>query len=204
MKDASTRLKHGTVCPQTGRIFWGYNRSLKSGEYWMVPEKFHKAKAGQKAWESRQDSSSPRRQRNVGPAAAIRRAEYDQRKRQEDLAGFRAKTAAKMRKARKENVKFAITSRCRSRISSFLRSRGMRKNKATLAIIGCTWEQLREHLERQFLPGMSWENRRAWHVDHVIPLASAKTETECLKLCHYTNLQPLWALDNQKKQARVP
>lgn len=46
---------------------------------------------------------------------------------------------------------------------------------------------------------MTWDNYGKWHIDHIVPLVSAKTEEEMYKLCHYTNLQPLWALDNIKK-----
>ena len=48
---------------------------------------------------------------------------------------------------------------------------------------------------------MSWETHSlyGWHIDHIIPLSSAKTEEEIYQLCHYTNLQPLWAEDNLKK-----
>jgi hypothetical protein len=46
---------------------------------------------------------------------------------------------------------------------------------------------------------MSWDNKHLWHIDHIIPLSSAKTEDELKQLCHYTNLQPLWAADNIKK-----
>jgi hypothetical protein len=54
-------------------------------------------------------------------------------------------------------------------------------------------------LEKQFVVGMSWDNRNKWHIDHIIPLSSAKTEEEIYKLAHYTNLQPLWAEDNLSK-----
>ena len=48
---------------------------------------------------------------------------------------------------------------------------------------------------------MSWDNYGlyGWHIDHKVPLSLAKTEEELLKLCHFSNLQPLWAKDNLKK-----
>ena len=50
---------------------------------------------------------------------------------------------------------------------------------------------------------MSWENRNEWHVDHIIPLCSAKTQEELYNLCHYTNLQPLWVKDNLTKGSKI-
>lgn len=76
-----------------------------------------------------------------------------------------------------------------------------KKESKTETLLGCTIPELRDHLEKQFLPGMTFENhgRDGWHIDHIIPLASAKTQEEVEKLCHYTNLQPLWASDNIRK-----
>jgi hypothetical protein len=50
---------------------------------------------------------------------------------------------------------------------------------------------------------MSWSNHGKWHIDHIIPLSSAKSKEELVKLCHYTNLQPLWALDNLGKANKI-
>jgi hypothetical protein len=63
---------------------------------------------------------------------------------------------------------------------------------------------LKQHLENQFQSGMNWKTygKYGWHIDHIIPLSSAKTEKELYKLCHYTNLQPLWAKDNLIKGNR--
>jgi hypothetical protein len=47
---------------------------------------------------------------------------------------------------------------------------------------------------------MSWENHGEWHVDHIVPLASAKTEAEVAALFALTNLRPLWASENQRKR----
>jgi hypothetical protein len=78
------------------------------------------------------------------------------------------------------------------------------KNNSTLDIIGCTPQFLKEYIENQFTDGMSWELMGKYiHIDHIIPLSSAKTEEELYKLCHYSNLQPLWAEDNLKKGNKI-
>ena len=74
----------------------------------------------------------------------------------------------------------------------------------TSKLLGCEWETVKQHIERQFTKGMTWDNQGEWHVDHIIPLASANTEEELIKLCHYTNLQPLWAKDNLSKSDKMP
>jgi len=77
------------------------------------------------------------------------------------------------------------------------------KNRRTSQILGADWEIIKEHFVSQFKDGMTWEAFIAGeiHVDHIQPLASAKTEEELIALCHYTNLQPLWCLDNLSKGA---
>jgi hypothetical protein len=57
------------------------------------------------------------------------------------------------------------------------------------------------HIEAQFMPGMTWENRELWHVDHIIPCAAFDlTDPAQQRSCfHYGNLRPLWAKENQRK-----
>ena len=50
---------------------------------------------------------------------------------------------------------------------------------------------------------MTWENKGAWHIDHIIPTCTAKTEEDLIRLNHYTNLQPLWAEENLKKGSKL-
>lgn len=108
------------------------------------------------------------------------------------------------RKERREvDPIFNLTNRMRSRIWKYLNILNITKTNKTFEIVGCTPEFLKEHLESQFKIGMSWENRSEWHIDHIIPLSSAKTEEELYSLCHYTNLQPLWAEDNLKKSNNI-
>jgi hypothetical protein len=70
-------------------------------------------------------------------------------------------------------------------------------------MLGAPYEVAKSHIERQFTKGMTWANHGEWHIDHVIPLASADNEAELINLCHYTNLQPLWAKDNLVKHATI-
>ena len=70
-------------------------------------------------------------------------------------------------------------------------------------MLGCDWETLKQHIESQFVDGMSWDNRDLWHIDHIIPLASANTEKEIYALSNYKNLQPLWIEENLKKGSKL-
>lgn len=105
----------------------------------------------------------------------------------------------------KTDLLFKLRLSLQTRLAHFLRRSEKFNLKSDFQkYLGCTLEQLKAHLESKFVDGMSWENRDKWHIDHITPLCSAKTETDLTQLCHYTNLQPLWAEDNLKKNGKVP
>ena len=91
----------------------------------------------------------------------------------------------------------------RSRINELMNKKY--KNPRTLELVGCDYVFLMEYIEKKFTEGMTWENYgySGWHIDHIIPLCTAKTEEELKKLYHYTNLQPLWAEDNFRKAKKI-
>ena len=99
---------------------------------------------------------------------------------------------------------FKLGNNMRRRISIFLSLNGITKKNKTFDIVGCSPQFLKEYLEQKFTEGMSWELMgRHIHIDHITPLSSANTEEDLYKLCHYTNLQPLWAEDNLKKGSKI-
>jgi hypothetical protein len=101
---------------------------------------------------------------------------------------------------------YKLTTNIRSLIgNSFKRSCNGEfiKSKKTEEILGCTLEEFVKHLQSKFTEGMTLENYSEWEIDHIIPLASAKTEEEIHKLNHYTNLQPLWKSDNRSKSDKL-
>ncbi len=103
------------------------------------------------------------------------------------------------KKRKKRDIKFKLTCNLRSRISDVLHNNV--KSKSTMRLIGCSIKFLKQHLEQQFKKGMSFKNYGKWHVDHIKPCYSfdLSKETEQLKCFNYKNLQPLWAIENLKK-----
>ena len=84
---------------------------------------------------------------------------------------------------------------------------GKFKEETTRKLLGASLEEVRSHIEQQWTEGMNWSNYgvHGWHVDHIIPLSSFDLTNleEQRKAFHYTNLQPLWAIDNLKKGNKV-
>lgn len=99
----------------------------------------------------------------------------------------------------KRDVTYRLLRRLRTRLWFAVRGK---KSETTAGLLGCTLPELRTHLEKQFVPGMTWENYGpVWHVDHRKPcakfdLTDPVQQRECF---HFSNLQPLFAGDNLRK-----
>jgi len=115
------------------------------------------------------------------------------------------KNRARNIKRLKTDKAYKLTRRLRNRLYYALKNKNWKKNTHFSEYIGCSREELVQHIEKQFKPGMTWENhgQHTWHIDHIIPLNSAKDEKELYKLCHFTNLQPMWAKENYSKGAKL-
>ena len=90
-------------------------------------------------------------------------------------------------------------------IKSALRrtAQGKQRSSKWLDILGYSRAEFVEHIERQFLPGMSWDNYGDWHIDHIVPLSSfeinSASDPSLVRAWSLTNLRPLWAIDNLRK-----
>lgn len=124
-------------------------------------------------------------------------------KRKQYRENYKPRKKEQRKERRESDPIFNLVNRMRSRLRKYLKSHNITKKNKTFEMVGCTPQQLKEHLEKQFKPGMSWDNRNQWHIDHIIPLSSAKTEEELYKLCHFSNLQPLWVEENLKKSNKL-
>ena len=97
--------------------------------------------------------------------------------------------------------KFKIT--CRKRANHAFKRKSWIKNGGTEKLLGCDWKTAMNHIEKQFESWMNWDNHGKWHIDHIIPLASANTIEEMTPLFNYKNLQPLLAEDNIRKGDKI-
>ena len=123
------------------------------------------------------------------------------KQRDKDRIGLNIKRRDYYRHKMKTDPLFKLKKNVRNRIWSYTKYNG--KSKTTFEIVGLTVEELKIHLENQFTNGMNWENYGTWHIDHIIPLDSAKDENELYRLCYYTNLQPMWGNENIRKGAKI-
>ena len=152
------------------------------------------------------------RKKNLGKLKQSKKLIY--KKNKENILSANKKYRDENREKRNKYVRerkltdpiFKLKHSMNSRIRVFMKTKNITKKNKTFDIVGCSPEELKEHLENQFTEGMTWENhgRYGWHIDHIIPLSSATTEDDIIKLCNYKNLQPLWAIDNIKKGGILP
>jgi len=113
----------------------------------------------------------------------------------------------KSNKYQKERKKIDPLFKLRTNISSLIlmsiKRQGYLKKSKTYKYLGCTFDEFKIHIEKQFTKGMNWNNQGEWHLDHIYPVSLAKDEEELIRLNHYTNFQPLWALDNIRKSNKI-
>lgn len=114
---------------------------------------------------------------------------------------------------RRKNIDplFKLKKNISCRINESLRVNNYTKRSRTYIILGCTFEEFKTHIESLFKYWMNWNNygnpkdgileyNKTWDVDHIIPISSAKTEEELIKLNHFSNLQPLCSKVNRQEK----
>src|SRR3990167_543512 len=103
------------------------------------------------------------------------------------------------------NISYKLSKNLRTRLYLALK----RNQKAGSAVrdLGCTIDEFKFYIEGQFQQGMTWDNWSidGWHIDHNIPLVffDLSDREQFLRAVHYTNLQPLWSVDNYKKSDKI-
>ncbi|WP_200934175.1 hypothetical protein [Massilia sp. Leaf139] len=144
--------------------------------------------------------------------------QFRQRRIEDEVARNRSEKvrAVRLVKAKEYNARPSVRSRLLQRlktdapfrvrwnISSLLRmtlkKHGHKKRSGLQDILGCSIEDFRTHITKQFLEGMTWSNYGEWEFDHIVPLSSAKTSEDVVALFHHTNIRPLYRGANRSKR----
>jgi hypothetical protein len=148
------------------------------------------------------ESANPDKTAQLRRAAYLRYREKGKRLR----ASKKHEIAAYMRRKRNSDPRFLVADRLRRRINAAISRASAGKAGGLLDVSGCSVAELVRHIESQFVDGMSWANRRQWHIDHIIPCSAFDLTDPAQQMVafHYTNLRPVWSSENLRKQAKVP
>lgn len=109
------------------------------------------------------------------------------------------------KKKLRTNIQFLLSERIRNRFNLAVRNGS--KGGSAVKLLGCNISEFKIYIESKFKKGMSWRNYglKGWHLDHIVPLSNfdlTKT-SDVKKACHYSNIQPLWAIENIIKSNRL-
>jgi uncharacterized protein YktA (UPF0223 family) len=156
----------------------------------MTEEQRERKRASQKAWRENNKESIKKSNKAYSSANREAKREYDR---------------AYEKKKRETDPLYNLRKSIRA--SSYRSFKGEAKSKTTEKLIGCTYNDFKDYITSQFVGEMNWDNYgQLWHVDHIIPLAVIEdvSQTELISsLCHFTNLQPLFAADNHLKRSKL-
>jgi len=162
-----------------GRTFWSYKKSAKHGQSWMYPHKIDRyRRVSRKSYEASVAYAAVKSPSGIRIDGQSRRGDHE----------YSSKVSGRIFATTLRAIGYQVTSRATVNTS-----------------FGCSVDDLCKHLESRFTYGMSWDNFSEWHIDHIKPISSFDLldPIEAAKANHFSNLQPLWALDNLKKSNKM-
>jgi hypothetical protein len=186
------------------------NRTLKENGVVMGPSG-RKFKAGKKVADKRWIDKNKKYIKKYYKEWSKDNRDYLREKhtewREENREHVRAYAREYERKKCAEDPRYKLSKRTRTAVYTCLKEANISKYRSTFSILGYGIDELMEHLEKQFVDGMTWDNYGEWHVDHKKPMSSFSFKSvndiefkECWAL---NNLQPLWGEDNLVKGSNV-
>lgn len=179
-------LKNGDT-REDGMVFWAYSKCAKNGEHWITREHYVKKREANAA----RMAKRWREYHNPEQKSAYRKA---------NRAAINEKIGVRYHSDPDHRLRVNV----RNRLKHFLKATGRKKAKKTQDVVGCSVSHLRAFIDAQLLPGMTWAERGLWHIDHFLPLSSARTTEDVEMLSHWTNLRPIWAGENMRKHDSIP
>ena len=191
---------------------------IKQKEYYAKPETQERkrrnyanpqTKANKKEWRSRPEVKQHKAEYDCAYFALPEKIQRRSNWHKQDRLKNRERRSEQLRLKKANDPQFRLSCSLRDRLNKAIR--GKSKVGSAVRDLGCSIEFLRQYLESKFQAGMTWDNwgrpaidRDTWNLDHIVPLSrfDLTDKEQFLRACHYTNLQPLWAIDNLRKGNR--
>ncbi len=119
---------------------------------------------------------------------------------------YRGRVRQYSRRRRRTDISYALKDRMRATLNRAFRRKWIRKPYRTEALVGCSIDFLKSHIERQFVNGMCWENRSSFVIDHHVPVAAfdLRDHEEALVAFNWRNLRPITQHENATKSSTLP
>ncbi len=149
-----------------------------------TPERIVKKRQTTKAWDEKNK---------------VRKSEYQKQWYLKNKEKIRNTQKTYENKRFKTDIVFKLKKILNSCINQSLKNSGYTKISRTHQILGCSYDEFKQHIESKWESWMDWVNygkyngelNHGWDIDHIIPISKAKTEDDIIRLNHYSNLQPL-------------
>lgn len=185
--------KHcGINHPNTYQFWYKIGTSLQCKEY----QRFNRRKNAERRKEARRLYSEKWRKENPERIKELQKNHYEKNKHKIIERNYRYAMNRK-----KIDINYRLTITLRQRLNKALK--GNYKNGSAVMDLGCSIKDFKSYIEAKFQPGMTWDNygRAGWHIDHIKPISKfdLTNPVQFKQAVHYTNLQPLWAVDNIRK-----
>lgn len=141
--------------------------------------------------------------------------EKNKEHRKQYLKEYREKNIDKIRKTKRDYERnrkssdplYKLISNFRTAIYTVLKESNVDKYGHYFDVLQYTPEELINHLEKQFIDDMTWDNYGIWHVDHKLPITSFDIQEmgddEFMRCWCLDNLQPMWGEENIRKSNKI-
>lgn len=198
MADATLETKRCNKCHEIKSLTqFNSSGSIYKGKTYLRGE----CKACAKVY----NSSAQRQVQNKIHNSSTRKKEHNKINKQKPT--YKAKQRIYEKNRLQNDPLFRLKKNIRNRTRIALKMKRWYKFEKFNKYIGCSLDELKVHMQQQFTEGMTWDTygfgQNKWTIDHIIPLSSAANPEEMYKLCHYTNLQPMWYQDNIAKSNKI-
>ena len=186
--------KYGDINPTNNLVFVQRGSTYPNGEYWVSSEVFDNRRKNLYNKQKEKLKSNPEFANEIKGKNKERSSRLEVKKKRVDLHKIKMKN----------DPIYAIKFLTRMRLAALKKRNGTNNSIPSRRMLGADPHICKKFLEDQFVDGMNWQNRGAWHIDHFFPLSLAKNREDVRVFSHFTNLRPLWASENIMKHDTPP